>query len=110
MNRDSHEPINHKARATEYRRAARECADAGYPGIADINWQMAELLDPTPKELPEVKRTPRRRSPVGVAPGTLHPAPGYQAERARRAANGSLRSRMPSPRIVPLTSGTQRVG
>ncbi len=97
MNRHDHEPISHKKRAANYRAAARECEARGYEGIARVNWEMAEVLDPTPREVVEPKRRTRRgpdQSRVGARqdapPLSAVRRPGYRGERAQRAANGAL--------------------
>lgn len=54
------EPINHKVRAAKHRKAAREAEAYGLPGLAEVDWAMAELLDPTPREKPVENRRQQR--------------------------------------------------
>lgn len=61
-----YETTNRKLRAAAHRRDARECALAGYPGVAEVNAQMADLLDPPPP--PEKELEPRRGSHRRPAP------------------------------------------
>ncbi len=59
-----YETISRKARATQYRHDAKECHHAGYSDFAAINNEMAELLDPTPRERPQRDtRAPREKRP-----------------------------------------------
>lgn len=46
MNKRNYEPTNRKVRAEEYRRNALECEKAGFTMFAEINREMAALLDP----------------------------------------------------------------
>jgi hypothetical protein len=48
--RSLYEPVNHKRRADNHRRAAEECERAGFRTLAQVNWQMAEFLDPPPPD------------------------------------------------------------
>ncbi len=43
-----YEPLDHKKRAIQMRKDADECHYAGFICIRDINWEMAEHLDPLP--------------------------------------------------------------
>lgn len=55
------EPISRKKRASQYRTDARANAVAGYPGFADLLWELAEWIDPTPREpIEEPKRRTRQ--------------------------------------------------
>ena len=55
-----YEPISKKARAAQYRADAIECERRGYPGFAAVNRELADWIDPPPREAPEA---PRRRAP-----------------------------------------------
>ncbi len=53
MNKRNYEPISRRARAAQYRRDADECEASGFTVFAEINREMATLLDapkPEPKE------------------------------------------------------------
>ena len=63
-------PVNRKARAALYRRASKECGvynetsrrwEGRAPDLAEINHDMAVLLDPPPRA-PRVTRSERRSS------------------------------------------------
>jgi len=58
--------LNRKARASELRTVARELEREGFSGLAEANWEMAEWLDPTPREKPA--KPPRRKAPVDGSP------------------------------------------
>ncbi len=44
--RNTHEPVNRKARAAQLRKAAEEAYKKGYQCLADVDWEMANFLDP----------------------------------------------------------------
>lgn len=50
-----YQTTNRRERAAAHRRAAREAEAYGLPGLAEVDWEMAEWLDPTPRV-----RKPRR--------------------------------------------------
>lgn len=53
-----YQTLNRKERARQHRRAAREAEVYGLPGLAQVDWEMAEWLDPQPR----VPRKERRRA------------------------------------------------
>lgn len=60
--RSLYEPVSRLLRASNYRKAGRECAVAGFPVIASINFQMADILDPPKRD--EVAKPERRTAPI----------------------------------------------
>jgi hypothetical protein len=58
-----YETVSRKARAQQHRRDARECDHAGFQDFAAINWELAEMLDPTPRPKRELTRAPRDKRP-----------------------------------------------
>lgn len=87
--RKNYESTNVKIRASECRTAARECERAGYQGLAQVNWEMAEWLDPTPRETPP--KSPRRIAAVAPSDeGGADIIP--MTKRAQRAANRPVRA------------------
>lgn len=44
-----YEPISRKKRAANYRRNAMECERAGFSMFAEINVEMAAIMDPPPR-------------------------------------------------------------
>jgi hypothetical protein len=50
VNRRNFEPTNRRVRAAAYRADAAECEDAGFTVFAQVNREMADLLDPPTKE------------------------------------------------------------
>lgn len=61
MNRRTFEPVNRKVRASYHRQQERECQVAGLMGFAEWHYDMAEELDPTPREATAVKPANNRR-------------------------------------------------
>ena len=43
-------PLNRKKRAAMHRRAAREAEVYGLMQLAQVDWEMAEVLDPAPRK------------------------------------------------------------
>ncbi len=68
-----YEPRGRRARALLYRNAARECDAAGYHLFAELNYEMAEWLDPTPREKPAPRKRERRptQPPRGPDPARV---------------------------------------
>lgn len=59
-----YESTNRKLRASKMRTDARENERRGFPGFAEALWQLAEWIDPTPREKPEpVRRARPQRQP-----------------------------------------------
>lgn len=71
------ESVNHKVRASELRTSARELERAGFPIMAEVNWELAEWLDPTPRE--ETRKPPRRTRAVNQC--SQEEDSGYRQER-----------------------------
>lgn len=79
------EKLDRKSRAQALRAAARDCEQAGFIGIAEVNWDMAELLDPTPRE---ERRAGTVRNPDGrSAKGSNHQAVRAQPPEQRQSVN-----------------------
>lgn len=99
------ETVNHKLRAQELRTAAQELNRKGFPVFAEVNMEMAEWLDPTPREK-EIK--PPRRGRLSRTTGDarmnapLTPAPSPIVQ--QRSPRGPQRI----TRMVPR--GTQIIG
>lgn len=84
----AYESINHKVRAAELRANAIELERRGYPMFAEVDRELAEWLDPTPRER---DREPRRTRPVQgevVALPVNHRGP-YRRETRQRVPSGT---------------------
>lgn len=44
--RKTYQTTNRKLRAQQLRQAAQECQQGGAPGLAEVNWQEADWIDP----------------------------------------------------------------
>lgn len=69
--------VDRSKRAREFRADALQCALAGFPTMAEVLYQSAELLCPTPASRDEDKQAPRVRK-------------GYQSGKSESANGGSV--------------------
>lgn len=106
MNRQTFEPINRKVRASYHRQQELECQRAGLMGFAEWHYDMAEDLDPTPREPISTKPANHARNSNNATRGvkaTPHTTAGKgvsNGESANSVRNphgaGRLRSGRPS--------------
>jgi hypothetical protein len=106
------ESVNKKVRAAQLRATAKELEAAGFSVMAEVNWEEAEWLDPTPRErAPEKARRTRAVASEGdvlAIPGDVylpvsHRKPTQRIE--RRAPRGtSVIGRGNSGRVLRQTS------
>lgn len=95
-----YETVNHKRRASELRTDAMELTRRGFPMFAEVNLEMAEWLDPAPRER-DVK--PRRMRPVRQGASTTEPEQS-RGHTPMRAPRSSSRAGRAAPR------GTSTIG
>lgn len=99
---NSYQSTNKKLRARQLRRDGAELARAGYQDSANQNFEMAELLDPTPREEMQSdnqrgNRGDRSRGRVAVVGGgsveRTQPRPGMGAQQDMAGHHNSRQGR-----------------
>jgi hypothetical protein len=63
-----YEPRSRKLRAANLRAAAVECERRGYPGIAQVNRELADWIDPPPRIKEDRRKGPVRGREASVTP------------------------------------------
>lgn len=93
------EPTNRKARASQYRTDARKAEVSGFPGFAEALWELAEWIDPTPREKPEPRR---QRQPSRQQRNT--------SQQPRNAENYAVQKDPPNVGTIRNPNGTSNSG
>jgi hypothetical protein len=74
--RNAHETVNRTVRAAELRATARQLDAAGFRGLAAVNRELADWIEPQEDHRP-------RRRPHHPHPG-VEPSPGSPVDKVRR--------------------------